>query len=70
MEQGAQRFTDQDEDQRHARRSHYHLALHTSLGLGVSGAVISRNGTSASLGPMPINNTRNVSITPAAVIVA
>ena len=32
------------------------------------GAVISRNGTSASLGPTPISSTRKVSITPAAVI--
>ena len=33
-----------------------------------SDAVISTNGTSASLGPMPISSTRKVSITPAAVI--
>ena len=33
-----------------------------------SEAVISTNGTSASLGPMPISSTRKVSITPAAVI--
>ena len=33
-----------------------------------SEAVISTNGTSASFGPMPISSTRNVSITPAAVI--
>ena len=31
-------------------------------------ALISRNGTSASFGPMPISSTRNVSIAPAAVI--
>ena len=31
-------------------------------------AVISANGTRASLGPMPINSTRNVSIATAAVI--
>ena len=37
------------------------------LAAASSEAVISRNGTSASLGPMPINNTENVSITPAAV---
>ena len=31
-------------------------------------AVISRNGTSASFGPIPISSTRNVSIAPAAVM--
>ena len=37
------------------------------LAAASSEAVISTNGTSASLGPMPINNTKNVSITPATV---
>ena len=33
-----------------------------------SAAVISRNGTSASFGPIPISSSKKVSMTPAAVI--
>ena len=38
------------------------------LTTGSQEAVISRNGTNASFGPMPIRSTKNVSIAPAAVI--
>ena len=44
------------------------LRTTSRLAAASSGAVISRNGTSASLGPMPISSTKKVSITPAAVI--
>ena len=44
------------------------LRTTSRLAAASSGAVISRNGTSASLGPTPISSTKKVSITPAAVI--
>jgi hypothetical protein len=41
---------------------------HPLLAAASREAVISRNGTSAIVGPVPIGKTRNVSIAPAAVI--
>ena len=68
MEQDAKQLAEHDQGKGHRRRRSQHLALYPPLGRGVQRDVICRNGTSAIFGPMPISNTRNVSITPSAVI--
>lgn len=67
MQQGTQQLAEQDQGQGHCARGDQHLALHRRLADVSSDAVVSANGASASLGPMPISSIRNVPIALAAV---